>query len=65
MRQILPLPYLAQVPGQPAVVAGYCNLRGAAVPVIRLDRLFQGEAEAPGLYAHLLLLENAPTASHC
>lgn len=33
------------------------NLRGTAVPVIRLERLFDMPDTRPGLYAHVILLK--------
>lgn len=47
---------LARFPASPAVLEGILNLRGTAVPVIRLDRLFGRQPAPPGLYAHLVVL---------
>lgn len=35
---------------------GFLNLRGIAIPVIRLDRLFELPVISPGLYTHLVIL---------
>ncbi len=60
VRRILPLPALARPPGCPPMVEGILNLAGAAVPVVRLDRLFGLPAGTLHAYQHLLLLEGAP-----
>jgi len=70
VRELLPLPRLWRPPGTPRPVAGFFNLGGRAVPVIRLDVLFglepperSSEAE---LYRHLVMVDgladSAPTA---
>lgn len=59
VRELLPLPRLWRPPSLPRPVAGFLNLSGAAVPVLRLDVLFgvgrDAEAEA-NLYRHLILV---------
>ena len=46
-------------PGLPALIAGLLNLRGTAVPIIRVDRLFGAAAEGQtGLYTPLIILRN-------
>jgi purine-binding chemotaxis protein CheW len=61
--EIVPMAALARSPGLPSVVEGFLNLRGAAVPVIRLDRLFGRPPQAPGLYAHLVVLRGPQAAA--
>lgn len=61
VREILPVPRLWRPPALPRPVAGFFNLGGAAVPVIRLDVLLRlepdsGTAESD-LYRHLVLLD--------
>ena len=61
IRELLPLPRLWRPPALPRPVAGFFNLAGAAVPVVRLDVLF-GLERAPAasgaeLYRHLILLD--------
>ncbi len=55
---------LARTPGQPSLLEGFLNLRGVAVPVVRLDRLFDLPPVAVGLYTPLLVLKGTahPTA---
>lgn len=55
--QVAPMAALARSPGLPPVLEGFLNVGGAAVPVVRLDRLFGVEAKPPGLYAHLVILK--------
>jgi purine-binding chemotaxis protein CheW len=61
VRELLPLPRLWRPPGLPRPVAGFLNLSGTAVPVIRLDVLFGLEraedAAEEGLYRHLILTD--------
>jgi purine-binding chemotaxis protein CheW len=60
VREFLPLPRLWRPPVLPRPVAGFFNLAGDAVPVLRLDVLFglqKGEDEAESdLYRHLILI---------
>lgn len=51
---------LAEPPGLPSLLEGFLNLRGAAVPVLRLGRLFGLPAPEAGLHSHLLVLRSAP-----
>jgi purine-binding chemotaxis protein CheW len=60
-REFLPLPHLWRPPALPRPVAGFFNLGGHAVPVLRLDVLFglpgvEDGAEAD-LYRHLILVD--------
>jgi purine-binding chemotaxis protein CheW len=59
VREIVPLAALSQSPGLPSVLAGFLNLGGTAVPVVRLDRLFRLPDQATGLYTPLLILRQA------
>lgn len=59
VREIVPLPLLTRSPGLPSVLAGFLNLAGSALPVVRLDRLFELPEQTPGLYTPLLILANA------
>jgi purine-binding chemotaxis protein CheW len=56
VREILPTAELSAPPGMPELLAGFLNLGGTAVPVLRLGRLFQFPAKEIGLYEHLILL---------
>ncbi|MDQ2106370.1 chemotaxis protein CheW [Azospirillum isscasi] len=57
VRRFLPLPRLDRPPAAPAAVAGLFRYQGRAVPVLRLDLLFGGEAAPPELYAPLFLTD--------
>ena len=46
-------------PGLPSLLAGILNLRGRAIPIVRLDRLFGNPESEPGLYTPLIILRNA------
>jgi purine-binding chemotaxis protein CheW len=61
IERITALAELARPPGLPPVLEGVLNLAGAAVPVLRLDRLFDFKAQGfktqhPGLYSILIIL---------
>src|SRR5580700_8397330 len=45
-------------PGLPSLIAGLLNLRGTAVPIIRIDRLFGAAESQPGLYTPLIILRD-------
>ena len=61
VREFLPLPRLWRPPSLPRPVAGFFNLGGDAVPVLRLDVLFglqKGEDNPEAdLYRHLILIQ--------
>jgi len=43
-------------PGLPAGLAGFLDLRGTAVPIVRLDRLFDLPELRPGLHTPMIVL---------
>jgi purine-binding chemotaxis protein CheW len=47
---------LAQPPGLPRILEGILDLGGAAIPVLRLDRLFRLPEKNPGLYSMLVIM---------
>ena len=55
--KITPMAQLARPLGLPSSLEGILNLAGAAVPVLRLSRLFQLPAEPPGLYSMLIVVK--------
>ena len=57
VEKIVPMASLTRPPGLPAPLEGFLNLAGAAVPVLRLDRLLQLPEQRPGLYSMLVLLK--------
>lgn len=56
VQEIVPLATLALVPGQPPLIEGFLNLRGAAVPVLRLGRLLGLAPAEPGLHTPVIIL---------
>lgn len=65
-REFLPVPHLWRPPALPRPVAGFLNLGGRAVPVLRLDLLFglelADEKPEDNLYRHLILVDRIGTA---
>jgi purine-binding chemotaxis protein CheW len=59
--RVLPLPALGHPPASPSLVEGILDLGGAAIPVLRLDRLFGFEPSPRSAYQHLILLQSAET----
>ena len=59
VREILPTAEFSEPPGMPKILAGFLNLEGTAVPVLRLGRLFQMPVKETGLYEHLILLRDS------
>lgn len=55
---LLPLPRLDRPPGTPSALAGFADIGGRAVPVVALSRLLGLAARDPGLYAHIVLVED-------
>src|SRR5438132_11427250 len=56
VQEIVPMALLARPPGLPSLLAGFLDLRGTAVPIVRLDRLFDLPEQQPGLYTPLIIL---------
>jgi purine-binding chemotaxis protein CheW len=56
VQEIVPMALLAQPPGLPPLLAGFLNLAGTLVPVLRLDRLFEVPPLTPGKYTPLLIV---------
>jgi len=60
VERIAPMVELASPPGLPSVLEGVLNLAGAAIPVLRLDRLFEMPPQRLSLYAMLIILRVSP-----
>jgi purine-binding chemotaxis protein CheW len=56
VREIVPMARLACPPGLPSALAGFLDLRGAAIPILRLDRLFDLPEQRPGLHTPMIVL---------
>jgi purine-binding chemotaxis protein CheW len=61
VQKIVPMALLSCPPGLPSGLAGFLNLRGIAVPILRLDRLFDLPEQQPGLYTPFIILRGAPS----
>lgn len=55
VQEIVPMATLLAPPGMPALLHGFLNLRGTAVPILRFDRLFSTGECFPGLHTPLLI----------
>ena len=56
VREIVPMATLSTPPGLPSGLAGFLDLRGTAVPIVRLDRLFDLAEQRPGLHTPMIVL---------
>src|SRR5580698_7962021 len=56
VREIVPMATLSTPPGLPSGLAGFLDLRGTAVPILRLDRLFGLAEQLPGLHTPMIVL---------
>jgi purine-binding chemotaxis protein CheW len=56
VREIVPMARLSTPPGLPSALAGFLDLRGTAVPIVRLDRLFNLPEQQPGLHTPMIIL---------
>jgi purine-binding chemotaxis protein CheW len=56
VREIVPMAMLSSPPGLPSGLAGFLDLRGTAVPIVRLDRLFDLPEQQPGLHTPMIVL---------
>jgi purine-binding chemotaxis protein CheW len=56
VREIVPMAALSSPPGLPSGLAGFLDLRGTAIPIIRMDRLFDLPEQLPGLHTPMIVL---------
>ena len=56
VREIVPMAMLFSPPGMPSGLEGFLNLRGTAIPIVRLDRLFDLSEQRPGLHTPMIVL---------
>lgn len=60
VRELLPIVRLWRPPATPSTVAGILDLNGAAVPVLRLNRLLGlADGDDDDIYRHLILVDGA------
>jgi purine-binding chemotaxis protein CheW len=56
VREIVPMASLSSPPGLPSGLLGFLGLRGTAIPIVRLDRLFGLAEQKPGLHTPMIIL---------
>jgi purine-binding chemotaxis protein CheW len=56
VQEVVAMAQLAGPPDLPAVIAGFLNLEGEAIPVLRLDRMLRLAERPPGMYTPLIVL---------
>src|SRR5580658_9436772 len=56
VREIVPMAALSSPLGLPSGLAGFLDLRGTAIPIIRMDRLFDLSEQQPGLHTPMIIL---------
>ena len=54
--EIVPIARLSCPPGLPSGLAGFSDLRGTAIPIVRLDRLFDLPEQQAGLHTPMIVL---------
>ncbi len=59
VREIVPMARLSCPPGLPAGLAGFLDLRGTTVPIVRLDRMFDLPEQKAGLHTPMIILRGA------
>jgi len=59
VREVAPMATLSSPPGMPLGLAGFLDLRGTAVPILRLERLFGLPEQPPGLHTPMIVLHGA------
>ena len=55
--EIVHMATLSRPPGLPHILEGFLNLGGTAIPVLRLDRLFQASEITTHLYSPLIIVQ--------
>jgi len=59
VREIVPMARLSSPPGMPTGLAGFLDLRGTAIPIVRMDRLLDLPEQQAGLHTPLIVLRGA------
>ncbi len=54
--EIVPMAALSHPPGMPAMLEGFLNLRGTAVPIVCLNRMFRLREKPLELYSPILVI---------
>jgi purine-binding chemotaxis protein CheW len=61
VQEIVLMATLARPPAMPSILEGFLNLRGTAIPVLRLDTLFGVPGQALEPYTPLVVLRHSDT----
>jgi purine-binding chemotaxis protein CheW len=56
VREIVPMARLSSPPGMPTGLAGFLDLRGTAIPIVRMDRLLDLREQQEGLHTPMIVL---------
>lgn len=56
VRELMHMAQLSTPPGMPDILAGFLNLRGTAIPIVRIHPLLGLEDGPPGMYSALIIL---------
>jgi purine-binding chemotaxis protein CheW len=56
VREVVPMASLASPPGLPSGLAGFLDLRGTAIPILRMDRLLDLPEQQPSLHSPMIVL---------
>jgi len=56
VREVVPMASLSSPPGLPSGLAGFLDLRGTAIPILRMDRLLDLPEQQPGLHSPMIVL---------
>ncbi len=56
VREIVPMARLSSPPGLPSGLAGFLDLRGTAIPIVRMDKLFGLPEQPAGLHTPMIVL---------
>jgi purine-binding chemotaxis protein CheW len=59
VQEVVPMARLSTPPGLPSLLAGFLDLGGTAIPILRFDRLFHLPPQLAGLYTPLIILRQS------
>ena len=59
VHEVVPMAALFAPPGMPSGITGFLDLRGQAIPILRLDLLFDLPEQRPGRHTPIILLRVA------
>jgi purine-binding chemotaxis protein CheW len=61
VQEVVSMAAMARSPGQPAMIEGFLNLRGEAIPVVILRRLFALPQIEPGIHTPVIIVRLGDT----